>query len=415
MQANLVVIGASYAGVQIAASVREQGHEGRVVMVGDEHAEPYHRPPLSKAFLAGNYDPGRLQLRSPAFFEEARIELRSGVRAVRVDRAAHTVELDDGSRLPYDKLAFATGARPRRLDCDGAGLRGVHYLRSLRDAAELAIEMLSARSAVVVGGGYIGLEVAASLVKAGVAVTVVEAAERVLARVSSPWMSAFVDQVHRDQGVRFALGRKVAAVRGEQGQVRGVELDDGTLLACDLVVAGIGIEPNVELAADCGLAVQGGILVDQMARTSDPDIVAAGDCASFRCVWMPPGTPACRIESVQNANDMARTAAATLVGRTEPHVSLPWFWSDQYDLKLQMAGLSAGATEYAVRGSVEQRKFSVFYFRGEHLAAVDSVNRPQDHMLARKLLAARVPVEPAQARDAGFDLKSLLASTAEAR
>jgi 3-phenylpropionate/trans-cinnamate dioxygenase ferredoxin reductase subunit len=401
--------------MQIAAAARERGYAGRIVLVGEESAEPYHRPPLSKAFLHGGYDPDRLQLRSPAFFEEAGIELRSGTRAMRIDRARRTVELSDGERLTYGKLALATGARPRQLQCEGASLRGVHYLRSLRDAADLARAMLSARRAVVVGGGYIGLEVAASLIKAGIAVTVVEAADRILARVATPWMSDFVDQVHREQGVCFALGRKVAALRGMHGQVRGVALDDGSVLDCDLVVVGIGVEPNVDLALDCGLSVQGGILVDDMARTSDPDIVAAGDCASFRCAWMPAGAAACRIESVQNANDMARTAAATLTGATEPHVALPWFWSDQYDLKLQMAGLSVGATECVVRGDVAQRRFSVFHFRGGALAAVDSVNRPQDHMLARKLLAARTPVEPAQAADARFDLKSLLAATAEAR
>ena len=403
MNRTLVIVGASYAGVQLAASAREHGFDGRIVLIGDEADAPYQRPPLSKGFLSGSFSEERLPLRSQAFFDEEKIEWMPSMRATYIDRARREVELQDGTRIAYDHLALTTGARVRKLDCPGAQLDAVHYLRDLRDARRLARTARAARRAVVIGGGYIGLEAAASLRQMGVQVTVVETESRPLARVASAWMSDFMQRVHEMHDVAFECARKVVALRQVQDEVC-VVLDDDTQLPCDLVVVGIGVIPNTELAAECGLTVTGGIIVDECARTSDPAIVAAGDCASFVPHWAP-NARACRVESVQNANDMAKTAASTIAGNAEPYRAVPWFWSDQYDLKLQMAGIHAGFTHHAQRGSVDEKKFSIFYFRDDALIAVDSVNRPQDHMLARKLLARGVRISPEQAADAAFDLK----------
>ncbi|MEI5995787.1 FAD-dependent oxidoreductase [Paraburkholderia bengalensis] len=413
MKRTLVIVGASYAGVQLAACARELGFDGRILLLGDEPDAPYQRPPLSKGFLTGSYAEARLPLRSQAFFDEEKIERMPATRATRIDRERREIELHDGSRIAYDHLALTTGARVRKLDCPGATLDAVHYLRDLRDARRLAASARSARRAVVIGGGYIGLEAAASLRQQGLDVTVVETEPRLLARVASPWISEFMLRAHVERGVAFELGRRVVALHDAYGIV-SVELDDGTRVLCDLVVVGIGVIPNTELAVNCGLHVEGGITVDACARASDPLIVAAGDCASFVPHWAPPDARACRIESVQNANDMARTAAASVLGRSEPYRAIPWFWSDQYDLKLQMAGVNAGFTDFAVRGCADDRKCSLFYFRDKTLIAVDSINRPQDHMLARKLLASGVQVWADEVRDPAFDLKALASRDSQA-
>jgi 3-phenylpropionate/trans-cinnamate dioxygenase ferredoxin reductase component len=405
MKRTLVIVGASYAGVQLAASARELGFDGHIVLLGDEPDAPYQRPPLSKGFLTGSFAQERLALRSQAFFDEEQIQWMPSTCAAYIDRKRREVELHDGMRVRYDHLALTTGARVRKLDCPGAALDAVHYLRDLRDARRLAETARTARRAVVIGGGYIGLEAAASLRQKGLEVTVVETEQRLLARVASPWMSGFMLRAHEDHGVAFEFGRKVVSLSSLYDVV-SIELEDGKRLLCDLVVVGIGVIPNMEIAADCGLTVAGGIAVDACARTSDPAIVAAGDCASFVSHWGPPGASASRIESVQNANDMAKTAASTIVGRPQPYRALPWFWSDQFDLKLQMAGLNTGFTDFVVRGSVADRKFSLFYFRDTTLIAVDSINRPQDHMLARKLLANGAPISPQEAGDPAFDLRA---------
>jgi len=289
----------------------------------------------------------------------------------------------------------------------------VFYLRSLEDAQQLRDAADQAANVVVVGGGFIGLEVAASLRSRGLAVTVIEMEERLLSRAMPPLLSKFVLDVHTERGVRVVLNSRIAAIRSRDKQVEAVELAGGEKIACDLAVIGIGIVPNAELAERCGLAVSNGIVVDEFARSSDPAIFAAGDCASYPNPWAPPGTNRIRLESVQSANDLARTAAASVAGSPTPYRAVPWFWSDQYDLKFQMAGLSGGYDKLVVRGSIDERRFSVCYFRGERLAAVDTVSRPQDHMLARKLLAAEVSLTVAQAQDPAFDLKSLLATRGE--
>ncbi|SAL34991.1 FAD-dependent pyridine nucleotide-disulfide oxidoreductase [Caballeronia arvi] len=406
MNRSLVIVGASYAGVQLAAAARESGFDGRIVLIGDEPDAPYQRPPLSKGFLTGSLNEARLPLRSQAFFDEEKIEWMPSMRVTHIDRARREVELQSGARIAYDHLALTTGARVRKLDCPGATLDAVHYLRDLRDARRLAQSACAARRAVVIGGGYIGLEAAASLRQKGIDVTVVETEPRLLARVASPWMSAFMQRLHADNGVAFAFGRKVVALQALNDAV-SVVLDDDTHLPCDLVVVGIGVIPNTELAAECGLTVAGGIVVDEHARTSDPAIVAAGDCAAFVPHWSMDAR-ACRVESVQNANDMAKIAALAIAGRPQPYRAVPWFWSDQFDLKLQMAGINTGFTHHVLRGTVEEKKFSVFYFRDDALIAVDSINRPQEHMLARKLLANGARVAPHEAEDAAFDLKGVM-------
>jgi 3-phenylpropionate/trans-cinnamate dioxygenase ferredoxin reductase subunit len=403
MNRSLVIVGASYAGVQLAAAARECGYDAPVVLVGDEPDAPYQRPPLSKGFLTGSFSEARLPLRSQAFFDEERIRWMPSMRATFIDRARREVELQNGARIAYEHLALTTGARVRKLDCPGAALDAVHYLRDLRDARRLAQSASTARRAVVVGGGYIGLEAAASLRQKGIDVTVVETEPRLLARVASPWMSAFMQRAHADNGVAFAVGRKVVALRAHD-DATSVVLDDDTQLLCDLVVVGIGVIPNTELAAECGLNVAGGIVVDEYARTSDASIYAAGDCAAFVPHWAVEAR-ACRVESVQNANDMAKIAARAIAGQAQPYRAVPWFWSDQFDLKLQMAGMHAGFTHHVLRGNAEERKFSIFYFRGDALIAVDSINRPHEHMLARKLLAKGAKITPRDVEDTAFDLK----------
>ncbi|KAK43831.1 MULTISPECIES: NAD(P)/FAD-dependent oxidoreductase [Burkholderiaceae] len=404
MNEQLLIIGASYAGLQLAASARELGFEGRIDLLGDESYAPYQRPPLSKGYLSGAFTSERLPLKSNAFFEDQKIDLTRGARVTAIDRGSKTVELNDGSRRGYDFLGIATGARPRMLNCPGAAHEAVLYLRNLDDASRLVARMQDTKSAVVVGGGYIGLEVAASLRQKGIDVTVIEAQKNLLARVASASLASFVEGLHSEKGVSIQLGRTISEIRDDHGRAR-VTLSDGTTLTADLVVVGIGVEPNTELAQGCGLEVQRGILVDSFTRTSDSSIVAVGDCAAFVPYWdLQEGRP-CRIESVQNANDMAKAAAAFIVGKPLPYHSVPWFWSDQYDVKLQMAGISSGHTDFAISGSVSDAKFSVFYFRDGKLCAVDSVNSPQDHMMARKMLAQGAELGVKHVEHPGFSLK----------
>jgi len=402
---GLVIIGGSYAAAYIATAARQHGLDGPIRLVSEEDALPYQRPPLSKAFLAeaGNHD--TLPLRAEQFYRDQSIDVTRGVRVAAVDRAARCVTLADGNRLVYSKLAFAVGARARALDLPGAGLQNVFTLRSLADARRIKAAFAEADIVVVVGAGFIGLEVASAAAKLGKRVTVLEVQARPLGRACPPVVADWFAGLHARHGVKALFGARTVALRGDGGRVRAVALADGTECPADVVVAGIGVAPNVELAQACGLVCNDGIVVDRFGRTSDPDIVAAGDCTRFPCAY---ADHPVRLESVQNATDQARAAGATIAGRATAHDAVPWFWSDQYDVKLQMAGLSQGHDAHAVRGVMDDGKFSVFYFRGGTLTAVDSINSPGDHMLARRLIAAHVPCSPLQAADAGFDLKSLL-------
>lgn len=398
---GLVVIGGSYAALQIAASAREAGFDGAIRLVSDEAQLPYQRPPLSKGFLSGKVTEAALPLRAAAFYRDNAIEAILGRRVEAVDRSARRVLMSDGRELAYDRLAFAVGARARALPVPGSGLEGVITLRTLEDARRIRAWLPVVESVVIIGGGFIGLEVAAALASLGKGVAVIEAQDRVLARAASIVLADFITAVHRRKGVRLLLRRTVHAIDGERGRVRAVRCSDGTTLAADLVVIGVGIVPNVELATASGLSCPDGIAVDTFARTADPRVLAAGDCTWHPCAH---AERMLRLESVQNALDQAKTAGATIAGAAKPYDAIPWFWSDQYEFKLQMVGLTQGYDSSVIRGAPEDGRFSIYYFRRGELVAVDSVNRPGDHMIARKLLAARTRIAPDEAADAAVDL-----------
>jgi len=408
MSEHIVIVGAGQAGVMAAEALRTGGYTGAITLLGDEPHGPYHRPPLSKAWLAGEMDAAQLTMRAPEMLARKHIDLRTGLTARAIDRAARTVTLTDGSTLHYSGLVLATGATPRRLSLPGGEAPNVRALRSRDDAQAIAARMGDCVSQglplVVIGGGFIGLEVAATARKKGVPVTVLEAAPRLLGRVLAPMLSDWYAALHQRHGVELVLDARIEAIELSNGQAVAVTLADGRRLPCGLVVLGVGVSANDVLARNAGLAVDRGIVVDACCRTSDPLIVAAGDCTARQ---MADGS-LLRLESVQNATEQGRSAAAALLGQDRPFTATPWFWSDQYDCKLQMAGLSTGADEWAVRGDMAGTSFSVYHFRAGRLIAVDSVNAAKDHLMARKLMDAGVLPTPAQAGDAGFDLAGLL-------
>ena len=409
IQAGIVIIGAGQAGVQTAESLRAGGYAGRITLLGDEPHGPYHRPPLSKAWLAGEMDGAQLVMRAPEMLARKQIELRTEVKVASIDRAAQQVLLADGSALPYSGLVLATGSTPRRLPLPGGNAAGVHALRSREDAdaisARLALCAERQLPVVVIGGGFIGLEVAATARKKGLDVTVLEAAPRLLGRVLAPALSDWYAALHRGHGVKLVFDARIEALEtAADGAVSGARLADGSLLPAGLVVVGIGVNANDGLAQAAGLECERGIVVDACGRSSDPAIVAAGDCTARRLA----DGSLIRLESVQNATEQGKSAAATLLGQPRPFTATPWFWSDQYDKKLQMAGLSGGAEQWAVRGDMGGSSFSVYHFRANQLIAVDSINAAKDHLQARKLLDAGLSPTPEQAADSGFDLGSLL-------
>ena len=399
----IIIVGASQAGVQIAESLRGDGYEGPLMLIGDEPHPPYQRPPLSKALLTGETTEDRLVLRGPELLAKKNIELVTRARVTGIDRARRAVRLADGRALPYRGLALATGGRARTLAIPGAELDGVVTLRTIEDSRRIAAGIAQASSVAVVGGGFIGLEIAAAARKAGKPAIVLEALDRLLARSSAPFVSDFFLALHRDHQVDLQLGTQVTGFIGTD-RVIGVTTRDGRSYPAELVVIGVGIVANAELAHEAGIACDRGIVVDDCARTDDPLVVAAGDCTARR---MADGS-LLRLESVQNAIEQGKSAAAALLGAARPFTAAPWFWSDQYDVRLQMAGLSAGHDRIVVRGAVDTHKFSVLYFRGERLVAVDSVNRAPDHIAARRLLDAGRSPSFAQAEDDTFALASLL-------
>ncbi|RJG04766.1 pyridine nucleotide-disulfide oxidoreductase [Noviherbaspirillum cavernae] len=408
--APLIIAGASYAGLQLAATARELGYAGRIIMVGDERHLPYQRPPLSKGLLTGKTTADKLPLRSEEFYRENGIETLLNQRVTRIEPDQRRVHLADGGTLDYAWLALMTGARCRPLPVPGAELNGVHMLRTLGDGLRIAEYAKQVKTACVIGGGFIGLEVASALQTCGVQVTVIEAQPRLLARNFPLLMSDYVLRAHRARGVQVELGRGVRTLHGDNGRVAAVELTDGTRIACELVVAGIGVVPNDELAREAGIATDNGILVDACGRTSVERILAAGDVANMQLPsWGPDDSAGrYRLESIQAANDGAKACASVIAGQPKPCTTVPWFWSDQFELKFQMAGLPQASDEIVVRGDISSNKFSLFYLRGGHVAAVHTVNRPAEHMLSRRLIAANAALAPRQAADEGFDLKSIL-------
>jgi 3-phenylpropionate/trans-cinnamate dioxygenase ferredoxin reductase component len=404
MTAPVVVAGAGHAGVLLADALRRSGCTGPIVLIGDEPGLPYERPPLSKAYLGdGGAD---ITLRPASFYAEHRIQLVTGRRVLMLRRRERAVELDDGTRLDYGHLVFATGARCRQLDVPGAGLRGVHTLRTSEDADRLRSRLRPGARVVLVGAGFVGLEIACAAVAAGCETTVVDIADRVMGRAVSPVISVHTTRLHERAGTRVHLRTGVVRIHGCGGRVTGVETTDGSVLPADLVVVGIGVVPNIAAARIGGLATAGGILVDEHLRTSDPSISAIGDCAVF-----PFGSRRVRLESVQNAADQARCVAARLTGTPRPYRELPWFWSHQGGMKLQIAGLlPAGEAQSLVRGDPASGRFSVLTYQGRELACVESVNSPGDHLAARRLLAARTSPDPATAADPSVALRDLIAA-----
>lgn len=404
--AGLVIVGGSYAGLHMAAAARESGYQERIRLIGAETELPYQRPPLSKGFLAGKVLHAALPLKAESFYRDQGIEVMGGARVEAIDRAARRILLNSGEAMAFSGLGLGLGARPRLLPVKGADLDGVLYLRTLNDAEILAARARQPGRAVVIGGGFIGLEAAASLRTLGHEVEVVEMQERLMARVLPPLLSDVMADLHRRRGVHIRLSTGVREIFGNgAGKVAGVVTDAGERIEADLVLAGIGVVPETELAEAAGLACSNGILVDECARTSDAGIVAAGDCARYPSLFAPDPV---RLESVQNASDQGRAAGATLAGKPEPYRALPWFWSDQYECKLQMAGLSQGHDRAAVRGDPASGRFAIFYFRAGRLIAADTVSRPGEHLLARKLLTAGADLTPEQAADESFDLRSVL-------
>lgn len=401
---NVVVIGTGQGGFQLASSLRDEGFGGRIVLLGDEPGLPYGRPPLSKAYLLGKADEAGLLLRNAAFFAERRIELRPETRVVAVERDARQVLLSTGEALGYDHLVLATGARNRPLPVPGAELDGVVQLRTLADAEAIRLRLAGLGRAVVVGAGFIGLEFAAVAASLGIAVTVLEATARPMSRALSLPMSDFFREAHERAGVELQFGAVVNRITGEGGRATGVETADGRHFAADLVLVAIGVVPNMELAAETGLAVANGIVVDSLLSTADPAVSAIGDCAAYPSPFA--GGAPTRLESVQNAVDHARTVAARLVGRSAPYAAVPWFWSDQGPLKLQIAGLPVPHADTVLRGDPATGGFSVFCYEGGRLLGVESVNKPADHMIARRLLSKGLAITPDEAGDLGLDLKA---------
>ncbi|MDY0748131.1 FAD-dependent oxidoreductase [Paucibacter sp. R3-3] len=404
---SVVIVGGGQAGFQTAASLRQEGFAGRVTIVGDEPGVPYQRPPLSKAYLLGKIGAHAIRFRQPEYFEEHRIErLHDSVTCI--DRASRHVELASGTMIPYDHLVLATGARNRVPELPGIELDGVIGLRTLADADALSPRIASIRHAVVIGAGFIGLEFAAVAAAKGVAVHVIELGERPMARAISRPMSDLFTAGHASWGVQIDFKQKVRRIVGNEGKVSSVELEDGRVIAADLVVYGIGVLPNAELAAAAGLSVSNGICVDELLLTSDPDISAIGDAASFTsCHAVKP----VRLESVQNAVDQGKAVAARLMGKPAPYTALPWFWTDQGALRLQIAGLAEGHDETVQVGTADGHQLAVLCFRQGRLIAVETANRTADHMAARKLLTRNTPLTPAQAREPGFELKAYEAAT----
>jgi 3-phenylpropionate/trans-cinnamate dioxygenase ferredoxin reductase subunit len=404
----VLIVGAGQAGVGAAEALRTAGYAGELVLLGEEPRGPYHRPPLSKAWLAGEIESAQLTMRAPELLARKNITLRTGVTVASIDRANRQVVLADGTHLAYEGLVLATGSTPRRLALPGANAPNVLALRTRDDADAIrhCLERCAADAlpVVVVGGGFIGLEVAATARKKGLAVTVLEAAPRLLGRVLAPMLSDWYANLHRGHGVTLVFDAKLASIETADGKAVAVHTADGTRHPAGLVVVGIGVEANDALARAAGIACERGIVVDACARTSDPHVVAAGDYTARR---LADGT-LLRLESVQNATEQAKSAAAALMGEARPFIATPWFWSDQYDRKLQMAGLSTGADQWVVRGSLDAAAFSVFYYRSGKLVSADSVNNAKEHLLVRKLLDAGVSPTPEQAGDTAFDLATLL-------
>jgi len=405
MSNGVIIVGAGHAAGQAVASLRAEGFEGPITVIGDEPYIPYQRPPLSKKFLAGELEIDRVYFKPPEFYEISKAEMLLNTRVVEIERAKKILHLDDGSTRPYDKLILATGSRVREINVPGFDLEGVFYLRTIGDVEALQEKFNQGGKMVIVGGGYIGLEVAAVAAKRGIDVTVLEMAPMVLARVADPIVSKFYTRVHTEEGVKIETGVAVSGFEGN-GKIERVDCADGKKFDADFVVVGVGIIPNVELATEAGLAVENGIKVDELCQTEDPDIYSIGDCTNHPNKLL---GHRLRLESVQNALEQGKTAAAAICGKEKPYAQIPWFWSDQYDMKLQIAGLSAGYDEAVVRGNPDEgRSFAVFYLKDGVLIATDTVNRAPEHMMSRRLIAGNAKIPATRLADESISMKDMV-------
>lgn len=409
MSETVVIVGAGHAAGQVAASLRQKGFQGRIVMIGDEDWVPYQRPPLSKAFLAGELETERLFFKPEKFWPEHDVEFMPGIRVETIDRDGKTLQLDNGSTVSYDKLVLATGSRVRELPIPGNELDGVHYLRSIADVENIQPAFKAGARLVIVGGGYIGLEVAAVGRKKGLEVTVLETEERVMNRVVAPAISEFFQQMHTQEGVKLETGRRVQEISGD-GKVSEVICSDGFSVPADICIIGIGILPNMEIAAEAGIRCSNGIEVDEYCRTSDPDIFACGDCTLHP---NPILNRQLRLESVHNAIEQAKTVAASIVDEPAAYAQVPWFWSDQYDVKLQIVGITEGYDEFVIRGNPDERSFAAFYLKAGKLLAVDAVNSPREFMLGKKLVTAGACFDPEELGNPARDFKELATAALE--
>jgi 3-phenylpropionate/trans-cinnamate dioxygenase ferredoxin reductase subunit len=400
---GVVIVGAGHGAGQVAASLRQKKYSSPVTMIGEEAWLPYQRPPLSKKYLAGEMPAERLYFKPESFYDAQDVTTRLRTRVTAIDREAKHVVTDAGDKVPYDDLVLATGSRARIMDVPGIDLDGIHYLRGIDDVDGIRSGFAAGREITIVGAGYIGLEVAAVAAAAGMKVTVVEMAERVMSRVVSVEISAFYQRVHREHGVDIRLGTTLEGFAGD-GRVDSVLLGSGERLPTDLVVVGIGIVPNVELAAACGLPVEDGIVVDDHCRTADPNIYAIGDCTVHPNALL---GRRLRLESVHNALEQAKTAAANICGEDLSYAQIPWFWSDQYDLKLQIAGLAQGYDDVVLRGDPTDNAFACLYLRDGRLIAIDAINRPKDFIQAKPLIASGAVIDPALLADTTRELKEL--------
>lgn len=404
MPDSVVIVGAGHAAGQVAVSLRQDGFAGRIVMFGEEPHLPYQRPPLSKAYLAGELELDRIYVRHQKFYDEHNIDVRLSTRVERINRRERTVDLSDGQQESYHCLVLATGSRVRKLDIPGHDLDGVFYLRTIDDTHRIQQCFKPGARLVIIGAGYIGMEIAAIAISRGLDVTVVETADRIMARALSPEVAAFFEQVHRDAGVRILCNRDPHATILGDGTVKSLRGADGVEIPADLIIAGIGVRPATDLAEQAEIDCDDGIVVDDCCRTSDAHILAIGDCTNHPNHLL---GRRLRLESVHNALEQAKTAAATLCGKLRPYNQVPWFWSDQYDLKLQIVGLSGDHDQVVFRGAFADRSFAAFYMKGDLLCAVDAVNSAREFMLSKKLIAQGARIEPEILADTSIDFKQL--------
>ena len=401
---NLVVIGAGQSAIQCITSLKKEGYEGSITLVGEEEHLPYQRPPLSKGFLDDSINKERLYFKKLDFFTENKIQLKLGISATSVDIENNLVNLSDEEKLHFDKLVFATGSRVRLLDFPGNDLDNIHYLRGLDDAENIKKGLEKSKHLVVIGAGYIGLEVAAIASEKGVKVSIVEMADRVMSRTVDPQISDYYLNLHQNNGVKFKFNTSLEEIKG-QGQVESVVCSDGTSINADMVIVGAGVIPNTEIAQNSGVSCENGILVDEFGRTNFKNVFACGDCTSHPNKLL---NMQLRLESVHNAMEQSKAAAMSVLDKPAEYSQIPWFWSDQYDHKLQIVGISGSHDTVTMRGSTDASKFMLFYTRGEELVAVDAVNNPKDFLICRKLVANKVKIKTDMISDLNLNLNDLI-------